>query len=225
MNQLKRKQEKGITLIALIVTIIVLIILAVISMNAILGEDGIIKRAERSKAEHNEAVAKEEVERAYSGIVVGLYDNTVKKEEIATKLGEKLGITVTEDDEGYTMNYKGYDITIPKEKEEKTIITFTMKPNGGSCVSTEPATYEAYNEETWAEWIERNNGVLNDSNVVGGEFLAIRSFIGYSANGDLSNYDNYSRMSYSLKEEETGETINKEDKIENGKTYVLSIEG
>ena len=43
------KNNKGITLVALVVTIIVLIILALISMNAIFGEDGIIKRAEQAR--------------------------------------------------------------------------------------------------------------------------------------------------------------------------------
>ena len=41
----KRKfNEKGITLIALVVTIVVLLILAGISINLVLGENGIIKK-------------------------------------------------------------------------------------------------------------------------------------------------------------------------------------
>ena len=39
----KIKQEKGITLIALVVTIIVLLILAGISINALAGQNRIIK--------------------------------------------------------------------------------------------------------------------------------------------------------------------------------------
>ena len=46
----KRIQEnKGITLIALVVTIVVLIILATVSINAVFGDNGIIKKAERAK--------------------------------------------------------------------------------------------------------------------------------------------------------------------------------
>ena len=37
----------GITLIALVVTIVVLIILATVSINAVMGEDGLIKQAEK----------------------------------------------------------------------------------------------------------------------------------------------------------------------------------
>ena len=59
MNYFKRKQENGITLIALIVTIIVLIILAVISMNAILGDDGIINWAQKARDQYEKAEQKE----------------------------------------------------------------------------------------------------------------------------------------------------------------------
>ena len=46
----KRIQEnKGITLIALVVTIVVLIILATVSILAVFGDNGIIKKAERAK--------------------------------------------------------------------------------------------------------------------------------------------------------------------------------
>ena len=48
-EKIKLKMNKGITLIALVVTIIVLIILAGISINLILGENGIIIRAQLSK--------------------------------------------------------------------------------------------------------------------------------------------------------------------------------
>lgn len=42
MNKLKSK--KGITLVALVVTIVVLLILAGVSINAVLGDNGIIKK-------------------------------------------------------------------------------------------------------------------------------------------------------------------------------------
>ena len=47
MKKLKNKSEKGITLIALVVTIVVLIILASISINAVLGQGGIIEKANK----------------------------------------------------------------------------------------------------------------------------------------------------------------------------------
>ena len=44
--KIKIKQEKGITLIALVVTIVVLLILAGVSVNAIFNENGLIKKAQ-----------------------------------------------------------------------------------------------------------------------------------------------------------------------------------
>ena len=43
------KEKGGITLIALVITIIVLIILATVTLNVILGEGGLIERAQLAK--------------------------------------------------------------------------------------------------------------------------------------------------------------------------------
>lgn len=44
------KKEKGITLVALVVTIVVLLILAGVSINLVLGENGLITQAKTAKA-------------------------------------------------------------------------------------------------------------------------------------------------------------------------------
>ena len=59
--------EKGITLIALVVTIIVLIILAGVSINMLVGENGIINMAQRAKNETEQA-AKDE-QQALAGMI------------------------------------------------------------------------------------------------------------------------------------------------------------
>ena len=56
------RKEKGITLIALIITIVILIILAVVSINAIFGDNGLIKSAEKGKLEHEIAATRERLE-------------------------------------------------------------------------------------------------------------------------------------------------------------------
>ena len=45
------KNKKGITLIALIITIIVLLILAGVTISAVIGDDGIIKKAAEAKVQ------------------------------------------------------------------------------------------------------------------------------------------------------------------------------
>ena len=61
MNKnLKNKQEKGITLIALVVTIVVLLILAGVSISLVLNNNGVISKAKDAKNQYAEAQANEE---------------------------------------------------------------------------------------------------------------------------------------------------------------------
>ena len=55
------KKENGITLIALVITIIVLIILAGISINLVLGENGIVEKAKFAKEQTEQAKTNEEI--------------------------------------------------------------------------------------------------------------------------------------------------------------------
>ena len=81
MKQMKRKKERGITLIALVVTIIVLIVLAGISINLMFGANGIINRAKQSKtltdqASINEQKALGELDEQLEKYLEGLPENT-----------------------------------------------------------------------------------------------------------------------------------------------------
>ena len=49
------KDQKGITLIALVITIVVLLILAGVTINAVFSDSGIIKKAQESQNKMNEA--------------------------------------------------------------------------------------------------------------------------------------------------------------------------
>ena len=61
MNKQKIK-EKGITLVALVVTIIVLLILAGVTITSLLGDNGIIKKAQEAVNKMNEAIQSEQAE-------------------------------------------------------------------------------------------------------------------------------------------------------------------
>lgn len=56
---MKTKETIGITLISLVVTIVVLMILAGVSINTILGDNGIIKKSQESANLTKETEAKE----------------------------------------------------------------------------------------------------------------------------------------------------------------------
>ena len=57
-----KKQNKGITLIALVITVIVLLILAGITINLTIGQDGILKRAEEAGKNYVEAAENEKTQ-------------------------------------------------------------------------------------------------------------------------------------------------------------------
>ena len=91
----KKKNARGITLIALVITIIVLLILAGITINALSGENGILKRATQAKSKTGRANALEQINLAIitartEGL--GQVDKTVLRNEIT-----KAGMTVKTD--------------------------------------------------------------------------------------------------------------------------------
>lgn len=91
VNYLKR--DKGITLIALVVTIIVLIILAGVSINLILGENGIITKATSAKVATEIATMEETARLIYLELTVdkdtGKTQKDVIIEEIVSRLKEE----------------------------------------------------------------------------------------------------------------------------------------
>ena len=60
--------EKGITLIALVVTIVVLLILAGVSINLVIGDNGIITKAKHAASATEEASAKNDMELFLTGL-------------------------------------------------------------------------------------------------------------------------------------------------------------
>ena len=75
---MKRNFEKGITLVALVITIIVLIILAGISINLVLGENGIIKKAKEATIEYDKQEAIEKINFKIASIQISNYEKNEK---------------------------------------------------------------------------------------------------------------------------------------------------
>ena len=106
--------NNGITLIALVVTIIVLLILAGVTINLVLGEDGIISKAQQAGLAQKLAEYKDKVEIAKATVAMDK-DNygKVPIEKLVIELGNQ-GITA-EDDDGdgiYEIEVPGIDETI-----------------------------------------------------------------------------------------------------------------
>ena len=110
----KFKENKGITLIALVVTIIVLLILAGISINALAGQNGILNRTTSAKQKTEEAQVQEELETGLMGLFMdyqveagglGTFADYIFANEakVQSELGGNVGIDTT----NKTITYKG----------------------------------------------------------------------------------------------------------------------
>ena len=124
----KLKNEKGITLVALVITIIVLLILAGVTLSMVMGDSGIFGKANQAK-EQTQLSNAEEI------IKLAVLENKVKSvsgdadaltnEELKTEIGKKLteqGYTVS----GSTVTYYGdktIDIENYLDKEKTTTYT------------------------------------------------------------------------------------------------------
>ena len=116
---MKIKEMKGITLVALVVTIVVLLILAGVSINTVLGDDGIIEKAKEKAEATKQASAEEEMNR-----LVLEYQLASNDETLESFLQEK----VTEGRiDGVTDNGDG-TITITKKVEGKDYTITVKKP-------------------------------------------------------------------------------------------------
>lgn len=97
MNKLNK--EKGITLIALVVTIIVLIILAAVSINLVLGENGIISKAIEAKTKSEDEKIKEEI--SFDILEYKMSDNAkITNRELEQILNQYGEIIYEEDNQG-----------------------------------------------------------------------------------------------------------------------------
>ena len=94
------KNQKGVTLVALVVTIIVLIILAGISINLVLGDNGIITIAK--KAKENTELAKIEEETQLNELYTQLETEGSNSENLPND--SKVSISI---EEGHTIISKG----------------------------------------------------------------------------------------------------------------------
>lgn len=110
------KKDKGITLVVLVITVIVMLILAGISVNMLIGENGIIEKTKIAKQENIKGQIKEELELQITDTNLQKItkNEEVSKQEIVDKLSE-IGVIITNSDNGIVQGeYKNYEITIDK---------------------------------------------------------------------------------------------------------------
>ena len=84
------KEQKGITLIALVVTIIVLLILAGVTIAMLTGENGILTQASRTDAVNERAQAEEQAKLAYMAVRTQIATNLVENRAYDATTAESL---------------------------------------------------------------------------------------------------------------------------------------
>ena len=112
----RNRQEKGITLIALVVTIIILLILAGVTLNIALGENGLFKMASQSGEVAKDVSEEEKVKLAVSGAFLD-GTGTLSKDNLEKALKSEFGEDATLTGDG-PWTFKG---------ERKT---YTIETNG-----------------------------------------------------------------------------------------------
>lgn len=136
----KFKNNKGITLVALVITIIVLLILAMVSIKIAI-DGGLITKSNESVTTYDEAKIKESIQLAVAQCYMekeGLTKNNLKQALKEQKINvEEDNINL--EDKTVTVNGKEYSLTNEERKwyeltqqEENTILQLMEKDNQGS---------------------------------------------------------------------------------------------
>ena len=133
----KIRRENGITLIALVVTIVVLIILATVSINAVLGQNGIIGKAKQAKESYEKSVKAEDTAMQELLNEMAQYNGGSSSDDEKVTLpdgwnGEKVNPVKSEDNivvpvpKGYTAS------TVTGEKSVSSGFVIKEGSNGGA---------------------------------------------------------------------------------------------
>ena len=149
-RRMKEIKQKGVTLIALVITIIVLIVLAGVTINALIGENGIITKATESKNKDEQAEEKEKILLAIASAQVdglGKLTQNYLQAEIDNQFGNHKAIVIDNADEIFIVSLV--------DRKKDYIITEDGVYDG---IDWNKAMAEAVAPESQDE--ERNNGVI-----------------------------------------------------------------
>ena len=119
------KNQKGITLIALVITIIVLLILAGVAIAMLTGENGIITNAQRSRSNTAYRAADEKMRLAYMAVrteIAANFANDTSYDATSDEFAKKLKELVEQDCANVTADNTTWTVTlgeIVKDSDDK----------------------------------------------------------------------------------------------------------
>ena len=174
-----KRNERGVTLIALVVTIVVLLILAGTAIAMLSGDDGIMTNAQRSQAANTEGEVREKIKMAYNAVKTEISVNSAVKSnynaqndiknlfEIAVK---EMGLTYTDGEYVATNNTGagGYTVTYNKPASGAPIIYFEYRDNkfGGAKAASITTNVISQSPDTGNQKIKKNDGTTGNLNQI-----------------------------------------------------------
>ena len=121
MKKQDLRENKAITLIALVITIIVLLILAAVTLNVVIGQNGILNKADKAKKAQSESAILEDTNLAILGEQSDYYSANKSDKTLKEFLEEKFdGNYKTSSDA--TLSYNGEDLIKYAREDQTTLI-------------------------------------------------------------------------------------------------------
>ena len=120
----RNKRASGITMVALAVTIVVILILAGVTINVLVGDNGVINVSKEKNSKLAEKIAKEEMRTVVLEYGISS-DGETLQEFLERKVPSKLDEVKKIDDKTLEIKKNGYTIQVEIEEEKKISLTVT----------------------------------------------------------------------------------------------------
>ena len=173
-----KRNERGVTLIALVVTIVVLLILAGTAIAMLSGDDGIMTNAQRAQAANTEGEIREKFQMAFNAVKTDVdvnsaldsaydatqYDDANKDTSTIVKLFEtavdEIGLTRA------NLRAEGDGITMILDTSTNTIfMQYSDNKFGGASAATTSNTADTFNNETAFNALPNGTSKINEKNL------------------------------------------------------------
>ena len=173
-----KRNERGVTLIALVVTIVVLLILAGTAIAMLSGDDGIMTNAQRAQAANTEGEIREKFQMAFNAVKTDVdvnsaldsgynatqYDSSDADNSTIVKLFEtavdEIGLTRS------NLQATGDGITMILDTSTNTIfMQYSDNKFGGAGAATTSNTADTFNNETAFNALPNGTSKINGNNL------------------------------------------------------------
>lgn len=143
------KNQKGITLVALVITIVVLLILAGVTISMVMGDNGVLKNSQKAKFESALGTAKESLSTGLSSYSTDIYAGEKAEKDFQSVTADSLKTELTAQMVGYDIisitGGEGSDFTVKVDDKD---YGYTAKI---SSTSLTLKTFEFTDEKTHAK--------------------------------------------------------------------------